>query len=58
MYFDEDLSRFLAACDSWERALFFTFLLTGFREQEVMHLFWKDLNLNVRTVRVLSKPEL
>jgi integrase len=58
VYFDEDLSRFLAACDSWERALFFTFLLTGFREQEVMHLFWKDLNLNVRTVRVLSKPEL
>ena len=23
-----------------------------------MHLFWKDLNLNVRTVRVLSKPDL
>ncbi|MGA2114663.1 MAG: hypothetical protein ABSH56_07930 [Bryobacteraceae bacterium] len=38
--------------------MFFTFLLTGFREQEVMHLFRKDLNVNVRTVRVLANPEL
>ncbi len=30
----------------------------GFREQEVMYLFWKDLNPKLRTVRVLSKPDL
>lgn len=58
MYSEEEQSRFLSACGSWELGLFSTFLLTGFREQEVMHLFWRDLNLKLRTVRVLSKPEL
>jgi site-specific recombinase XerD len=58
MYSEEQQSRFLSACGSWELALFSTFLLTGFREQEVMHLFWRDLNLKLRTVRVVSKPEL
>ena len=32
--------------------------MTGFREQEVMYLFWSDLNLNLRTARVTSKREL
>jgi integrase/recombinase XerD len=58
MYSEEEQSRFLSACDSWELALFSTFLLTGFREQEVMHLFWRDLNLKLRTARVVSKPDL
>ncbi|MBV9770307.1 MAG: hypothetical protein JOZ32_12100 [Bryobacterales bacterium] len=38
--------------------LFSTFLLSGFREQEVMYLFWSDVNLPLRTVRVTAKPEL
>ncbi len=58
MYTEEQQSRLLVACDSWERALFSTFLFTEFREQEVMYLFWKDLNPKLRTVRVLSKPDL
>lgn len=58
VYTEEQQSRFLEACDSWERTLFSTFLFTGFREQEVMYLFWKDLNPKLRTVRVLSKPDL
>ena len=58
VYTEEQQSRFLEACDSWERSLFSTFLFTGFREQEVMYLFWKDLNPKLRTVRVLSKPDL
>src|SRR6202051_3333078 len=57
VYTEEQQSRFLVACDSWERTLFSTFLFTGFREQEVMYLFWKDLNPKLRTVRVLSKPD-
>jgi len=32
--------------------------LTGFREQEVMYLFWRDVNFELRTVRVTAKPEL
>jgi integrase len=58
VYSEEEQSRFLTACDPWELALFSTFLLTGFREQEVMYLFWRDLNLKLRTVRVVSKPDL
>jgi len=58
VYTEEQQSRFLVACDSWERTLFSTFLFTGLREQEVMYLFWKDLNPKLRTVRVLSKPDL
>src|ERR1700676_1692310 len=55
-YTQEELAKFLTACDEWERALFSTFLLTGFREQEVMYLFWGDVNLALRTIRVTSKP--
>ena len=57
-YRDEDLARFFGACYDAERVLFSTFLLTGFREQEVMYLFWSDVNLALRTVRVTAKPEL
>ena len=35
-----------------------TFLLTGFREQEVMYLSWNDINFNLNTVRVTAKPDL
>jgi hypothetical protein len=38
--------------------LFSTFLLIGLREQEVMYLFWSDINLQLQTVRVTAKPEL
>ena len=38
--------------------MFSTFLLTGFREQEVMYLFWKDLSPQLRTVRVTAKADL
>jgi hypothetical protein len=35
--------RFFAAYSDTERAFFATFLLTGFREQEVMFLRWSDV---------------
>ncbi len=58
IYRHEELARFFAVCSDAERALFATFLLTGFREQEVMFLRWSDVNFELRTVRVTSKPEL
>ena len=58
VYRHEELARFFAACSDLERVLFATFLLTGFREQEVMFLRWSDVNFELRTVRVTSKPEL
>lgn len=57
-YSDEDLSQFLGGCNGWEDAIYSTFLLTGLREQEVMHLYWSDINFNCRTLRVTSKPDL
>jgi integrase len=57
-YREEDLARFFDACYDTERALFSTFLLTGFREQEVMYLFWSDVNPQLRTIRVTAKPDL
>ena len=57
-YREEDLGRFFEAIFDSERVLFSTFLLTGFREQEVMYLFWSDINLQLQTVRVTAKPEL
>lgn len=57
-YRREELDKFLKACDDLERALFYTFLLTGFREQEVMYLSWSDINLDLRTIRVTAKPQL
>ena len=57
-YREGNLVKFFGACEPFERALFSTFLMTGFREQEVAHLFWSDLNLELRTVRVTAKREL
>ncbi len=56
-YRKEDLAKFFDACYDAERALFSTFLLTGFREQEVMYLSWTDLNLELQTIRVTAKPD-
>jgi integrase len=58
VYRYEELARFFAACSDAERALFATFLLSGFREQEVMYLNWTDVNFELRTVRVTAKPNL
>lgn len=57
-YTDEDLARFFEACDSLEKALFSSFLLTGLREQEMVHLIWSDLNFKLRTLRVTAKPQM
>jgi integrase/recombinase XerD len=57
-YTDGELEAFFAACSSEERALFATFLLTGFREMEVVHLAWTDINFTLSTIRVTAKPDL
>ena len=58
VYRHEELARFFVACSEAERALFAMFLLSGFREQEVMYLTWSDVNFELRTVRVTAKPNL
>jgi integrase len=57
-YSDEDLKNFFEASTPEERTLFTTFLLTGLREQEVVHLSWEDINFTLNTARVTAKPDL
>jgi len=57
-YRTADLATFFKAAYDSEKVLFSTFLLTGLRELEVVHLFWTDLSFELQTVRVTAKPDL
>ena len=57
IYEKDELDKLLKACDQTERLWFEFFLMTGMREQEVMHLYWSDVNLVAGTVRVSHKPD-
>ncbi len=56
-YDKSELDKLFAACDAEERLWFTFFLMTGMREQEVMHTEWQDVNFKEGTVTVRSKPE-
>jgi integrase/recombinase XerD len=57
VYEREELDKLFKACDSEERLWFEFFLMTGMREQEVMHCSWDDVNLTRSTVTVRYKKE-
>ena len=57
IYDKAELERLFRACDKEERLWFEFFLMTGMREQEVMHCSWSDINSNQGTVTVRWKPE-
>ena len=57
VYEKEELDTLFAKCDAKERLWFEFFLMTGMREQEVMHCSWADINLARGTVTVRFKPE-
>jgi integrase/recombinase XerD len=57
VYEKEELDTLFAKCDAKERLWFEFFLMTGMREQEVMHCSWADINLSRGTVTVRYKPE-
>lgn len=57
VYEKEELDILFAKCDARERLWFEFFLMTGMREQEVMHCSWADINLSRGTVTVRYKPE-
>jgi integrase/recombinase XerD len=55
---DDELEALFAACTNEQRTWYEFFLMTGEREQEVMHTYWSDVNLKAAVVRVTHKPEL
>jgi len=57
VYEKEELDTLFKACDPEERLWFEFFLMTGMREQEVMHCSWDDVNLARAIVTVRYKPE-
>lgn len=57
MYEQEELDKLFKACNEEEHLWFEFFLMTGMREQEVMHLYWSDINFTASTVRVSHKPD-
>jgi integrase/recombinase XerD len=57
IYENDELEKLFAACDAEEKIWFEFFLMTGMREQEVMHTYWSDINLAAATVRVTHKPD-
>jgi integrase len=57
IYEREELDKLFAKCDAEERLWYEFFLMTGMREQEVMHTYWSDVNVAASTVRVTHKPD-
>lgn len=57
-YDSTQLEALFAAATPEERELFQFFVLTGFREQEVMYTTWKNIDFQGNVVKVRSKPEM
>jgi integrase len=57
IYEREELDTLFKACDREERLWFEFFLMTGMREQEVMYIYWSDVNFTASTVKVSHKPD-
>src|SRR5882724_11152091 len=57
VYEKDELDSLFSKCNKSERLWFEFFLMTGMREQEVMHCSWADINLSRSTITVRYKPE-
>jgi integrase/recombinase XerD len=56
-YSDEELKKFFAKCNEWERAFFSLALSTGLRRGELQTLHWSDLDLTHHRVHVRAKAQ-
>ncbi len=45
-YHQDELNRLFAVCNASEKTIFATFLLTGFREEELCFLTWADVDVS------------
>lgn len=57
IYTPVELKTFFKSANEDERTLFQFFLQTGFRESEVKHLVWPDIDFREKIVKVSSKPQ-
>jgi integrase/recombinase XerD len=54
----EELQKFFAVCDEFDRRLFMTILLTGMRKGEAEYLTWPDIGFELAVIFIQEKPEL
>ncbi len=57
VYTPDELKKFFQACNEDERILFQTFLLTGFRSEEIATLTWPDIHHTTGKISVSAKPQ-
>ena len=58
-YSQEEIAKFLAACNSERDELFFEFLLkTGAREKEATHAEWSDINWSENVITIQGEKNL
>ena len=57
VYTDEEIEKFFTACTHDGRLLFEVFLCTGFRDKEVAHLFWSDVDYRLCRISVTAKTQ-
>jgi integrase len=56
IYDEEELSELHAVCSPYHRTLYDFFLMSGFREQEAMHVPWSNVRFNANIIEMRWKP--
>ena len=56
IYTQDELDKLFAACNSFQKVLFQTYLMSGLRKKELESLEWKNLDLKAGTLKIEAKP--
>jgi integrase/recombinase XerD len=57
IYENDELSKLHADCSRYHSTLYDFFLMSGFREQEAMHVVWNNVRFNSNIVEMRWKPQ-
>jgi integrase len=57
IYEEEDLSKLHAVCSPYHSTLYDFLLMSGFREQEAMHVTWNNVRFNANIIEMRWKPQ-
>jgi integrase/recombinase XerD len=57
IYEDDDLSKLHVDCSRYHCTLYDFFLMSGFREQEAMHVLWSNVGFNSNIIEMRWKPQ-
>lgn len=57
IYEDDDLSKLHAVCSPYHSTLYDFLLMSGFREQEAMHVLWSNVRFNSNVIEMHWKPQ-